>query len=59
MFRQTDGHDGEREGMRAPLRDVADRTLQLLPIVQPVAEHHLRMVLHARLLEPCELTEDI
>ena len=59
MFRQTDRHDGEREGMRAPLRDIANRTLQLLPVVQPVAEHYLRMVLRARLLEPRELTEDI
>ena len=45
--------------MRTPRRNVANRPLQLLSIVQPCTEHHLRMILHARRFEPRKLSENI
>ena len=45
--------------MGATFCDIADCALKLLPIVQTVAEHHLRMVVRSCFFKLRQLSEDI
>ena len=40
-------------------RNIAYRTLEFFPVVQPVAENHLRVIVRSRILKFGKLSKDV
>ena len=59
MLGEPHGNDRKGQRMRPARYNITNRSFQLFPIIQSVAEYYLRMVIRSRFFQFCELPKDI